>query len=80
MTTNNQQNSRVMAEAEKLIRDMKQANKRFAARTNPLIEEMNHNIKKAESELVSAERDLKKLEREAVTKMDAAVLNFLSEG
>jgi len=80
MATNPQQtNNQVISEAEKLLLDIKQANKRFANRTKSLIKDISHGIRKAEDELQGAERDLEKLEQQSVAEMDAAVLNFLSE-
>lgn len=76
-TTN--QTSDSIKKAQDLLAKVKKANSDFIQKTDVLIKNINQGIDQADQELKKGQKEFRNFEKDAVNKMDKAVLEFLSE-
>lgn len=82
MASNNQRQpteEELLKRADDLLAEINAANADFVRKTDNLITSLDHGLDEAEKLWEVAETNLQQIEKEAVDKMDEAVLGFLSE-
>lgn len=69
----------VLKQADQLFAKIKKANNSFIQKTDDLIKDIDQDIEVAEKEINEVDKNLKKFEKEAVNKIDKAVLEFVAD-
>lgn len=71
--------SDLIKEANRLLEDTREANRRFLADIKSLIDGVKDKLMEAGKEVDRLDREFAQLEREAVDKIDEAMLDFIAE-
>jgi hypothetical protein len=69
----------LIKEANRLLEDTREANRRFLADIKSLIDGVKDKLMEAGKEVDRLDREFAQLEREAVDKIDEAMLDFIAE-
>jgi len=76
---NNDQNTNLTTQMQKLLDDIKESNKKFDKESGVIIKKLDADLKSLEKESKQLDKEFGRAEKEASAKADRAILDFVSD-